>query len=139
MKHEVLCICGTHVPAILNHKNWTRLAGGAKTSKKGYICTFKNTQKPLLCEGLWKTSKNQIHLAISPGKTTLESNIFSRFWVFLCLGLHWKNFHLLFARKFFPDFPTFIVTPQKKIRTKPQCKIFHKFCYPACLGLPWKI
>ena len=38
VQHETCSsICGTPVPAILNHKNSTGLAGGAKTAKIGYF------------------------------------------------------------------------------------------------------
>ena len=53
-----------------------------------------------------------------------ENNIFFTFLDFFLLGLPWKIFHWLFAPKFFPDSPTFIVTPKKKFGTKTRWKFF---------------
>ena len=64
------------------------------------------------------------------------------------------KFQLCLCTKIFSWLPHMYSDSQKKFEIKPQCKIFHDgtlrgghlnsekpvgFCYPACMGLPWKI
>ena len=61
-----------------------------------------------------------------PGTGTGMGIIFySLFWIFFFLGLPWKFFHWLCAPKSFPDSPTCIVTPKKKLGQKLNVKFLN--------------
>ena len=153
---------GTKISGRLDHcKMHNRLCGKPAASEM-----FPGTIVLRNCSKIWEVWQFSINpqsprvygkLQNIPKMASVSQNycnwkiIFFSCFGFFCLNL--KKMSLTFCPKIFSWLPH-MYSDSKKIGTKTRFKIFHGgtlrgghldsekpmgFCYPACMGLPWKI